>query len=138
MSSEEVQNTNTEKRFEFKKEEKSAFEAEKGLDEETIRVISEDKDEPEWMLRRRLRALKQFQQMPMPTDWPGQPDLSEVDIDEIVPYIRPDIETRGGAENWEDLPEEIQDTFDKLGIPDRKSTRLNSSHSGESRMPSSA
>jgi len=68
------------------------------------------------MLERRLRALEQFQQMPMPTDWPGQPDLSEVDLNEIVPYIRPDIETRGGAENWEDLPEEIQDTFDKLGI----------------------
>ena len=57
MSSEDIQETNTEKRFEFKKEEKSAFEAEKGLTEETIRVISEDKDEPEWMLERRLRAL---------------------------------------------------------------------------------
>ncbi|MFB6297813.1 MAG: Fe-S cluster assembly protein SufB [Salinirussus sp.] len=114
MSSEELRDTDTEARFEFKKEEKSAFEAEKGLTEETIRLISEDKDEPEWMLERRLRALDQFKQMPMPDDWPGAPDLSEVDVDEIVPYIRPDIETRGGAENWEDLPEEIQDTFDKL------------------------
>src|SRR6056297_3854597 len=100
MSSEDhLKETDTEARFEFKKEQKSAFQTEKGLTEETIRLISEDKDEPEWMLERRLRALKQFQKMPMPTDWPGQPDLSEVDVDEIVPYI------------------------------DRKSTRLNSSHS---------
>ena len=124
MSSEEhIQETDTEARFEFKKEESSAFQTEKGLTEETIRVISEDKDEPEWMLERRLRALEQFQQMPMP-DWPGQPDLSELDLNEIVPYIRPDIETRGGAENWEDLPEEIQDTFDKLGIPEAEKNAL--------------
>jgi len=126
MSSDQdhLKETDTEARFEFKKEEKSAFEAEKGLTEETIRVISEDKDEPEWMLERRLRALEQFNQMPMPDDWPGAPDISEVDVDEIVPYIRPDIETRGGAENWEDLPEEIQDTFDKLGIPEAEKNAL--------------
>jgi Fe-S cluster assembly protein SufB len=126
MSSEQdhLKETDTEARFEFKKEEKSAFKTEKGLTEETIRVISEDKNEPEWMLERRLRALKQFQQMPMPTDWPGQPDLSEVDIDEIVPYIRPDIEVRGGAEKWEDLPDEIRDTFDKLGIPEAERNAL--------------
>ncbi|PSQ37784.1 Fe-S cluster assembly protein SufB, partial [Halobacteriales archaeon SW_10_66_29] len=116
MSSDQdhLKETDTEARFEFKKEEKSAFQTEKGLTEETVRLISEDKNEPDWMLERRLRALELFQEMPMPTDWPGQPDLSEVDIDEIVPYIRPDIETRGGADDWEDLPEEIQDTFDKL------------------------
>jgi len=106
MSSDQdhLKETDTQARFEFKKEESSAFQTEKGLDEETIRLISEDKDEPEWMFERRKRALKQFQKMPMPTDWPGQPDLSEVDLNEIIPYIRPDIETRGGAENWEDLP----------------------------------
>ncbi len=126
MSSEENQlkETDTEARFEFKKEQKSAFQAEKGLTEETIRLISEDKDEPEWMLKRRLRALEQFHAMPMPTGWPGQPDLSEVDVNEIVPYIRPDIETRGGEDNWEDLPDEIRDTFDKLGIPEAEQKAL--------------
>ena len=126
MSSEQdhLKETDTEARFEFKKEEKSAFQTEKGLTEETVCLISEDKDEPDWMLQRRLRALELFQEMPMPTDWPGQPDLSEVDIDEIVPYIRPDIETRGGADDWEDLPEEIQDTFDKLGIPEAEKNAL--------------
>ena len=126
MSSDQdtLEETETEKRFEFKKEEKSAFEAEKGLTQETVRIISEDKDEPEWMLERRLRALEQYKEMPMPTDWPGQPDLSEIDISQIVPYIRPDIETRGGADEWEDLPDEIKDTFDKLGIPEAEKEAL--------------
>ncbi|QDX41495.1 Fe-S cluster assembly protein SufB [Salarchaeum sp. JOR-1] len=125
MSSDEhLKDTDTEARFEFKKEESSAFESGKGLTEETIRLISEDKDEPEWMLQRRLRALEHYQEMPLPTDWPGQPDLTGLDIEEIVPYIRPDIETRGGAENWEDLPDEIQDTFEKLGIPEAEREAL--------------
>ncbi|AHZ22072.1 Fe-S cluster assembly protein SufB [Haloferax mediterranei ATCC 33500] len=126
MSSDQdhLKETDTEARFEFKKEQKAAFAAEKGLNEETIRVISEDKDEPEWMLERRLRALKQFQKMPMPTDWPGQPDLSEVDVDEIVPYIRPDVEVRGGVDDWRDLPDDIKDTFDKLGIPEAEKNAL--------------
>ncbi|MFB6124512.1 MAG: Fe-S cluster assembly protein SufB [Halanaeroarchaeum sp.] len=125
MSSEDdLQETDTEARFAFKKDEASAFQTEKGLTEETIRLISEDKNEPEWMLERRLRALEQYKKMPMPTDWPGQPDLSELDVEEIVPYIRPDIETRGGAKNWDDLPDDIQDTFDKLGIPEAEKEAL--------------
>jgi len=124
MSSEDLQDTDTEARFEFKKEESSAFQTEKGLTEETIRIISEDKDEPEWMLERRLRALEQFQEMPMPTDWPGQPDLSEVDVNEIVPYIRPDVDVRAGVDDWEELPDDIKDTFDKLGIPEAEKNAL--------------
>jgi Fe-S cluster assembly protein SufB len=123
-SNEDLKDTNTEARFEFKKEERSSFQAEKGLTEETIRVISEDKGEPEWMLKRRLRALEQFQEMPMPTDWPGQPDLSEVDVNEIIPYIRPDVETRESVDDWTDLPDDIKDTFDKLGIPEAEKNAL--------------
>jgi len=126
MSSDQdhLKETDTEARFEFKKEERSSFQAEKGLTEETIRVISEDKGEPEWMLKRRLRALEQFQKMPMPTDWPGQPDLSEVDVNEIIPYIRPDVETRESVDDWTDLPDDIKDTFDKLGIPEAEKNAL--------------
>ncbi|MFC3478631.1 Fe-S cluster assembly protein SufB [Halobacterium litoreum] len=125
MSSDEhLQETDTEARFEFKKEENSAFESGKGLNEETIRLISEDKDEPDWMLERRLRALKQYQKMPMPTDWPGQPDLSELDVEEIVPYIRPDVDKREGVDDWDELPDDIKDTFEQLGIPEAERNAL--------------
>jgi len=126
MSSEQdhLQDTDTEARFDFKKEESSAFKTEKGLTEETIRLISEDKDEPEWMLQRRLRALEQFNAMPMPTSWPEAPDLSEVDVEEIVPYIRPDVDVRAGVDDWTELPDDIKDTFDKLGIPEAEKNAL--------------
>ena len=126
MSSDQdhLKQTDTEERFDFKKDSKAAYAAEKGLTEETIHAISDDKDEPDWMRERRLRALKQYQAMPMPTDWPAQPDLSDVDIDEIVPYIRPDVETRGGVDDWTDLPDDIKDTFDKLGIPEAEKNAL--------------
>jgi Fe-S cluster assembly protein SufB len=123
-SNDDLQETDTEARFEFKKEESSAFESEKGLTEETIRLISEDKDEPEWMLERRLRALEQYKEMPMPTDWPGQPDLSELDVEEIIPYIRPDVDKRAGVDDWDELPEDIQDTFEQLGIPEAERNAL--------------
>ncbi|QSG02456.1 Fe-S cluster assembly protein SufB [Natranaeroarchaeum sulfidigenes] len=126
MSSDQdhLKETNTEDRFAFKNEHKAAVTAEKGLNEETIRLMSEDKDEPDWMLERRLRALEVFQEMPMPTDWPAMPDLSEVDINKIVPYIRPDVELREGTDDWENLPDEIKDTFDKLGIPEAEKEAL--------------
>src|SRR6056297_623584 len=126
MSSEQedLQETDTEERFAFKNEESAALRSDKGLTEEVVRLISEDKDEPEWMLDRRLRALEHYQNMPLPTVWPGQPDLTELDIEEIVPYIRPDVDKREGADSWDDLPEDIQDTFEKLGIPEAERKAL--------------
>ncbi|MFP9061046.1 Fe-S cluster assembly protein SufB [Natrialbaceae archaeon A-chndr2] len=126
MSSEQdhLKETDTEARFDFKQKERSAVRSEKGLTEEVIRMISEDKDEPEWMLERRLRALKQYHAMPMPTDWPGQPDLSELDVEEIVPYIRPDVDKREGVDDWDELPNDIKDTFEKLGIPEAERKAL--------------
>ncbi len=125
MSSEDsLEQTDTEERFAFKKEQRAAVKSDRGLTEEVVRMISEDKDEPDWMLERRLRALEQFKQMPMPEDWPGLPDLSGLDIDEIVPYIRPDVEKRAGVDDWDDLPDDIQDTFDKLGIPEAEREAL--------------
>jgi len=116
--------TDAQSRFEFRKSQRAAFRAERGLTEETVRVISADKGEPEWMLQRRLRALRMYRAMPTPTGWPGQPDLSGVDVDAIVPYIRPDVEVRGGVRDWADLPEDIRDTFDRLGIPEAERNAL--------------
>ncbi|NMW85549.1 Fe-S cluster assembly protein SufB [Peptoniphilus sp. AGMB00490] len=85
---------------------------EKGLTEEIVRQISKEKDEPEWMLESRLKALKIFNEKTNP-EW--GPDLSEVDMDEITTYIRPDADM---SDDWKNVPEEIRDTFDKLGIPE--------------------
>jgi len=126
MSSEEndVHGTDYENRFGFKNEERAAVKSERGLTEETVRLISEEKDEPEWMLDRRLRSLEVYHELPMPTDWPGQPDLSAVDVDEIVPYLRPDVEPEDSVDDWDELPEDIRDTFDKLGIPEAEKEAL--------------
>ncbi|HWS24567.1 MAG TPA: Fe-S cluster assembly protein SufB [Anaerolineales bacterium] len=88
------------------------FKSQKGLSEEVVRNISRMKDEPEWMLDFRLKALKHFQNRPMP-NW--GPKLSELDLDDIYYYVRPTekIET-----SWDDVPDDIKRTFDKLGIPE--------------------
>lgn len=85
---------------------------EKGLTEEIVRQISKEKDEPEWMLESRLKALKIYNEKQNP-NW--GPDLSEVDMNKITTYIRPDAEM---TDDWKNVPEEIRDTFDKLGIPE--------------------
>ena len=85
---------------------------EKGLTEEIVRQISTEKNEPEWMLESRLKALKIFNEKENPS-W--GPDISEVDMDEITTYIRPDADM---SDDWMNVPDEIRDTFDKLGIPE--------------------
>src|SRR5690349_5842754 len=84
----------------------------RGLSAELVAAISEHKNEPEWMRKFRLKSLEYFEARPMP-DWGG--DLSEIDFDNIFYYIRP---TEKQANSWEDLPPEIKDTWDKLGIPE--------------------
>ena len=91
---------------------KYKYRAQKGLSEEVVREISTVKNEPEWMLQKRLDAFKVFESKPVPT-WGA--DLSEIDFDGIYYYMKPaDKKT----DNWEDVPEEIKRTFDKLGIPE--------------------
>ena len=85
---------------------------EQGLTEEIVRQISKEKEEPEWMLEYRLKALEIFNQKENPV-W--GPDISAVDIDEITTYIRPDADM---TDDWNEVPEDIKDTFDKLGIPE--------------------
>ncbi len=88
------------------------FKAEKGLNEHIIRAMSQMKGEPEWMLAYRLKAYHHFLERPMP-NWGA--DLSGIDFDDIYYYIKPS--DRQG-DTWEDVPEYIKNTFDKLGIPE--------------------
>ena len=88
------------------------FKSGKGLTEEIVREISRQKDEPEWMLEFRLDALKIFHSKPMPT-WGS--DLSEIDFDNIHYYVRP---SEKSEKDWDDVPEDIKRTFDRLGIPE--------------------
>jgi Fe-S cluster assembly protein SufB len=90
----------------------SVFKTRKGLDEEVVRQISAMKEEPEWMLEFRLKALAHFQQRAIPT-WGA--DLSQLDLDDIFYYVKP-AEAEG--QSWDDVPSTIKDTFNKLGIPE--------------------
>src|ERR687889_515575 len=87
----------------------------KGIDPEIVAMISKHKNEPEWMLEFRLKALESFFEKPTP-NWGG--DLSEMDFDEIYYYIRP-MENQGRS--WDDVPEDIKNTFETLGIPQAES-----------------
>jgi Fe-S cluster assembly protein SufB len=96
----------------FKDEEVAVFKTPKGLNEEIVREISQIKNEPKWMLEYRLKSLKCFLEKPMPT-WGV--DLSDMDFDEYTYYLRPSDTT---TDKWEEVPETIKNTFDKLGIPE--------------------
>jgi Fe-S cluster assembly protein SufB len=98
--------------YDFVTEDKPVFKSRKGLDEDIVRQISAHKEEPAWMLEFRLKALKIFESKPMP-EWGG--DLDQLDLDEIYFYIRPQDRME---HSWDDVPDEIKDTFEKLGIPE--------------------
>ena len=92
--------------------------ARRGLSEEVVRDISARKNEPEWMLDLRLKGLKFFGRKPMPT-WGA--DLSGIDFDNIKYFVR---STEKQAASWDDLPEDIKNTYDRLGIPEAEKQRL--------------
>lgn len=92
--------------------------ARRGLDEDVVRHISALKQEPQWMLDLRLRALGMFQRKPMPA-WGA--DLSDIDFDRIKYYVR---STEKQATSWEELPEDIKNTYERLGIPEAERQRL--------------
>src|SRR5664279_2732828 len=92
--------------------------ARRGLNEAVVRDISGKKNEPQWMLDMRLKGLKLFGRKPMPS-WGA--DLSGIDFDNIKYFVR---STERQAQSWEDLPEDIRNTYDRLGIPDAERNRL--------------
>ena len=85
----------------------------KGLSREVVEQISHEKNEPTWMLEHRLKSLDVFMSKPFPT-W--GPDLSGLDLENIIYYAKPGEVTN--AHTWEQVPEEIKRTFEKLGIPE--------------------
>ncbi|GBD22019.1 FeS cluster assembly protein SufB [bacterium HR28] len=99
-------------KYGFRDPEQYVFKARKGLDREVVEQISWIKNEPDWMREFRLKALEYFLRRPMPT-WGA--DLSELNFDEIVYYIKP---TERQGSSWDELPEHIRRTFDRLGIPE--------------------
>src|SRR5207253_1284024 len=93
--------------------EQNVFKPKKGLNTEIVREISERKEEPEWMLKFRLNALKRFERKPM-LEWFAK-NMPTIDFDDIYYYIKP---TEGQVSDWDMLPEEMKATYEKLGIPE--------------------
>src|SRR5437773_2919895 len=92
--------------------------ARRGLSEEVVRDITARKNEPEWMLDMRLKGLRNFGRKPMP-NWGA--DLSGIDFDNIKYFVR---STEKQAASWDELPADIKNTYDKLGIPEAEKQRL--------------
>jgi Fe-S cluster assembly protein SufB len=98
--------------FDFVDQDTVSFLSEKGLNEDVIRQISYFKEEPDWMLNFRLKAFEHYTKRPMPT-W--GPDLSGLKLDDIHYYVRP---KQVDQKSWDDVPGNIKNTFDRLGIPE--------------------
>lgn len=106
-------------RYDHKNDVTFRYRSTPGLTEELIKKISASKNEPEWMLNKRLEGLKIFNELPMPT-W--GPNLDKLDLNEITYFLQPDANKN--ARDWNDVPKEITDTFEKLGIPQAEQAAL--------------
>ncbi len=99
-------------KYDFKDPENYVFKAQKGINTEVVREISAMKGEPQWMLDYRLKSYAHYVKREMPT-W--GPDIASLNLDDIYYYVKP---TEGQEKNWDDVPDDIKNTFDKLGIPE--------------------
>ncbi|HEY61810.1 MAG TPA: Fe-S cluster assembly protein SufB [Anaerolineae bacterium] len=99
-------------KYGFRDPDTYVFKSQRGLSKEIIEQISYMKGEPEWMLEFRLKAYEHYKSRPIPT-WGG--DLSMLDLDSLYYYVKP---TDGEGRTWDDVPETIKDTFNRLGIPE--------------------
>jgi len=104
--------------YDFKYDEKDYFKVDEGLTPEIVELISKEKNDPEWMREFRLKSLEVFNELRMP-DW--GPSIEGLDMDNIVTYVRP---TGKMTADWEEVPEEIKQTFEKLGIPEAERQSL--------------
>src|SRR5919199_191444 len=103
----------TEYQYGFHDDNTPVFKAKRGLSREVVEEISDMKNEPDWMRKFRLRALEMFERRPMP-NW-GSQLLNEIDFDNIYYYLKPSEQQ---SRSWDDVPSEIKNTFDRLGIPE--------------------
>jgi len=111
-------NFNQDYKYGFRTETESVKQTKRGLSESVVREISAIKGEPKWMLETRLDALKAFYEIKNP-DW--GPDLSKIDFNDIIYYIKSSEKVE---DDWSEVPEEIKETFDKLGIPEAEQKYL--------------
>jgi len=118
LSDKKDMNFDTDYKYGFITDSKSIRETKRGLTEDTVKEISQIKQEPEWMLNIRLDALKAFYEIENPS-W--GPDLSNIDFSDIIYYIKPSDRVE---RDWENVPKEIKDTFAKLGIPEAEQKYL--------------
>lgn len=102
----------------FSDERENVYQTNRGLSEEIVREISKQKNEPEWMLNLRLKAYHKFCEMPMPS-W--GPNLSNLDFDNTIYYVKA---TDKVGKSWDDVPEDVKQTFEKLGIPEAEAKYL--------------
>ena len=97
--------------YDFKDDESAFYRIEAGLTKEIVEQISEEKHDPAWMKAFRLKSLDLYNQLQV-SEW--GPDISELNMDNIATYVRPNTDMKG---KWEEVPEDIKNTFEKLGIP---------------------
>lgn len=104
--------------YDFRNEDKDAYRIEEGLTAAIVEKISEEKNDPQWMHDFRLKSLEIYNQLQVP-NW--GPDISGLNMDNIVTYVRPNTKMQG---TWDEVPEDIKDTFERLGIPQAEQTSL--------------
>jgi len=107
-------NAGYEEKYGFSMPDTSVFRTRKGLDEEIVRQISALKNEPAWMTEKRVEAYRLFVARPLPS-WGDNAALREIDFDDITYYVRPG---EAESDDWKEVPPDIKNTFDRLGVPD--------------------
>ena len=105
--------------YDFKMSEEGYERYADGLSTDIVRAISEKKDEPQWMLDLRLKALAVYEEMEMPANW--GPSIEMLDLNHISAYVSPKTKQ---ANSWDDVPEDIKNTFERLGIPEAERESL--------------
>ncbi|MCR5735269.1 MAG: Fe-S cluster assembly protein SufB [Lachnospiraceae bacterium] len=104
--------------YDFRYSDEDSFKVKEGLTEDIVKQISEEKHDPDWMREFRLRSLDIYNKLNVP-DW--GPDISGLNMDDIVTYVRPNT---GMSASWDEVPDDIKNTFERLGIPDAEKKSL--------------